>query len=299
MLALIAGTGDLPPALVARLPVRPLVCALDGFKPILQTDITFRLEHLGTFLQTLQTCGVTRICMAGAVRRPQIDPAAIDAATIPLIPKVQAAMAQGDDGALRVIIALLEEAGFAVVAAHEIAPDLLPDAGVLTQATPEDWHKADAAEGEACVAAMGAADVGQACIVRVGQVLAKEGPDGTDAMLSAFFEPYDPPMADDPLTYVMDLGAAAVETVTKWMSGLQNVPATADDGILFKAPKPGQDRRADLPLIGPDTAMRAAEAGLSGIVIEADGVMVLNRSAVVDILNAQGMFLWVRPKGDL
>lgn len=298
MLALIAGTGDLPPALVARLDDRPLICALAGFAPAVTPDITFRLEHLGTFLQTLQARGVTRICMAGAVRRPQIDPAAIDAATIPLIPQVQAAMARGDDGALRVIIALMEGAGFAVVAAHEIASDLLPSAGCLTKAAPADWHKADAAEGEACVAAMGAADTGQACIVRVGQVLAKEGPDGTDAMLAGFFEPYDPPIADDPLTYVIDLGTSTVAAVSEWMSGLEDVPATADDGILFKAPKPDQDRRADLPLIGPDTAMRAAEAGLSGIVIEAGGVMVLNQTGVIDILDAQGMFLWVRPKGD-
>ncbi|WP_341365738.1 UDP-2,3-diacylglucosamine diphosphatase LpxI domain-containing protein [Yoonia sp. BS5-3] len=260
MLALIAGMGDLPMALVARLPERPLVCALDGFEPILQTDITFRLEHLGTFLQTLQARGVTQICMAGAVRRPQIDPAAIDAATMPLIPKVQAAMAKGDDGALRVIISLLEEAGFAVVAAHEIAPDLLPEAGVLTQAVPGSDHKTSAMLGDDCIAAMGAADVGQACIMSAGQVLAKEGPDGTDAMLSS-------------------------------LSG-------AHDAILFKAPKPQQDLRADLPLIGPDTAKRAVEAGLAGIVIEAGGVMVLDLAEVLAALDAHGLFLWVRPKGD-
>ncbi len=298
MLALIAGMGDLPPALVSRLPERPLICALDGFEPALGVDIRFRLEQLGTFLAELKAHGVTRICMAGAVRRPQIDAAQIDAATLPLIPKVQAAMAQGDDGALRAIIAVLEEAGFAVVAAHEIAPDLLPPAGVLTRAKPEDWHKADAAEGEACVVAMGQADSGQACIVRVGRVLAKEDAEGTDAMLAKFFEAYDAPMAGDPLDYIMDLGVSAVETVKDWLSGLEETPATADDGILFKAPKPQQDRRADLPLIGPATAMKAAEAGLSGIVIEAGGVMVLDMEAVCQILDAQGMFLWVRPRGD-
>ncbi len=297
MLALIAGTGDLPPALVARLPERPLVCAMDGFVPALDVDVTFRLEQLGSFLADLTARGVTRICMAGAVKRPQIDPGSIDAATIPLIPKVQAAMAKGDDGALRVIIALLEDAGFTVVAAHEIAPDLLPAAGVLTSAVPEDWHRADAAEGEACVAALGTTDSGQACVVRVGQVLAKEDADGTDAMLSRFFEAYDPPLPSDPLEFVAAMGTNTVQMFRDWLSGLDDVPATADDGILFKAPKPGQDRRADLPLIGPATAMRAAEAGLSGIVIEAHGVMVLDLSAVRQILDAQDMFLWVRPRG--
>lgn len=264
MLALIAGTGDLPQALIARLPDRPLICALQGFDPMVTPDITFRLEHLGTFLQTLRARGVTQICMAGAVRRPAIDPAAIDTATMPLIPKVQAAMAQGDDGALRVIIALLEDAGFSIVAAHDVAPDLLPPAGVLTKSQPADWHHADAAVGETCVAALGRADTGQACIVHVGSVQAVEDADGTDAMLKRFCAPYSP--ADKP-----------------------------DDGILFKAPKPAQDRRADLPLIGPATAKLAAEAALAGIVIEEGGVMVLDLEGFCQILDAQDMFLWVRP----
>ena len=70
MLALIAGTGALPPALVARLSERPLICAMDGFPPNLPVDVPFRLEQLGSFLQGLSARGVTQICMAGAVRRP-------------------------------------------------------------------------------------------------------------------------------------------------------------------------------------------------------------------------------------
>jgi DUF1009 family protein len=298
MLALIAGTGDLPPALIARLPERPFVCALQGFEPAIPVDLSFRLEHLGTFLATLAQRGVTQICMAGAVRRPVIDPAAIDAATMPLIPQVQAAMAQGDDGALRVIMALIEDAGFSILAAHEVASDLLPPAGVLTTVQPEDWHRADAAEGEACVAAMGRADVGQACVVRVGAVQGTEDDDGTDAMLMRFCAPYEVrDMPGDPISYLVDLGSGLIEQALDWITDDAGVPVTADDGILFKAPKPNQDRRADLPLIGPKTAMLAAEAELSGIVIEEGGVMVLDLEAVCQILNAQGMFLWVRPRG--
>jgi UDP-2,3-diacylglucosamine hydrolase len=53
MLALICGTGHLPAAVAAAQPSPPLVCVLEGFAPAdLTADITFRLEHLGTFLQT-------------------------------------------------------------------------------------------------------------------------------------------------------------------------------------------------------------------------------------------------------
>jgi DUF1009 family protein len=297
MLALIAGTGDLPPALLARLADRPLVCAMAGFQPTVTPDVTFRIEQLGSFLQDLTARGVTEVCMAGAVRRPPIEQDAIDAATMPLVPRLIGAIAKGDDGALREVIAILEEAGLAVKAAHEIAPDLLPPEGVLTKTVPSDWHKADAAEGEACVAAMGVADTGQACIVRLGRVMATEDVDGTDVLMTRFFEPYKKTIPDDPLTYLVDLGSDLVGAASDWLSGETDDPITADDGILFKAPKPTQDRRADLPLIGPSTAMGAAEAGLSGIVIEAGGVLVLNLPGVIEILDAQSMFLWVRPKG--
>lgn len=298
MLALIAGTGGLPTALVARLPQRPVICALDGFVPDMPVDVTFRIEHLGTFLDQIKRMGVTGICLAGGVRRPQIDPAAIDAATAPLVPRIAQAISQGDDGALRIIIAIFEEWGFVVRAAHELAPDLLPPSGVPTQAQPQPWHHADARVGDGCISHIGAADQGQACIVRVSRVEAVEDALGTEAMISLFQNNNGyRPFADDPLGYFTGLAGDALGSAAEWLSGDEAVPVAADDGILFKAPKPGQDRRADLPLIGPDTAMQCAAAGLAGIVIEAGGVMVLDPERVIRILDEKSMFLWVRERG--
>lgn len=300
MLALIAGTGALPPALVARLDTPPLVCAMRGFEPSLPVDIGFRLEHLGSFLAKLKKRGVTRICMAGAVRRPPVDPAEIDAATAPLVPRIQAALTQGDDGALRVFIGIMEEMGFSVVPAHDVAPDLLPRTGILTKAGPASSHTADAFAGEECVRQMGLADSGQACVIRAGAVVLREDSQGTDAMLKKIALPYDTrPSASDPLDWAFEVAVDLAKEVKAWFAkGIQR-PDDAPGGILFKAPKPDQDRRADLPLIGPRTAMLAAEAGLDGIVVEAGGVMVLDLAAVRRILDAQGMFLWVRGRGAL
>lgn len=296
MLALIAGTGDLPPALVARLPAKPLICALEGFEPAVTPDIVFRLETLGSLLDTLRSAGVDRLCMAGAIARPQIDPSRIDDATKPLLPVVMTALTQGDDGALRAVIKVFEDAGFTVEAAHDIAPDLLPGPGVLTKSQPADWHRADASAGQGAVADLGARDKGQACVVRMGRVVAVEGPDGTDAMLRAFHADLRQ-SNDDGLFGMFDAVGDTLGDVADWLSGdAGNPPRTADDGILFKAPKPAQDRRADLPVIGVGTALTAAEAGLAGIVIEAGGVMVLDLPSVVQTLDAQRMFLWVRPK---
>lgn len=254
MLALIAGTGGLPPAIAAATDV-DMICALDGFVPDLTVDVTFRLEHLGSFLADLTQRGVTRVCLAGALKRPQIDPTEIDAATRPLVPVIQAAMAQGDDGALRALMQIIEAHGLIIVAAHTLVPALLPFAGVPTAQKPNGEMMAEAVLGERVIAKLGALDRGQACVIQGAKLLAEEGPQGTDAMLGTVI---------------------------------------AESGILYKAPKPTQDRRADLPVIGPDTAQAVVDAGLDGIVITAGGVMVLHQPDVLDILNAAGKVLWIR-----
>lgn len=263
MLALIAGAGALPTLLAAQLDVPPLVCALDGNGPDdLTVDVAFRIETLGSFLAVLRDNGVTDLCMAGGISRPRIDPGAIDAATLPLVPIIQQAMAVGDDGALRAVITIFEQAGLTVRAAHEIMPDLLMPAGCLTKAQPDKGDHADAARGAAIVAAMAAADIGQACVVQAGQALAVEGRFGTDWMLRT-------------LTSRPDAGG----------------------GLLFKAPKPGQDRRVDLPTIGIDTITAACAAGLNGVVAEAGGVMVLDPAAVLAECDRLGLFLWLHEGG--
>ena len=290
MLALIAGSGDLPPALLARLPQRPLICALAGFTPLVTPDVTFRIEHLGTFLADLAARGITDICMAGAVKRPAIDPAQIDAATAPLVAQLQEAMGKGDDGTLRGVIAILENAGFNITTAHDLAPDLLPDPGVLAGLiTPQ--IRRDAVLGEQVIADMGRSDTGQACLIRQGRVIAREDAQGTDAMIGRFAP------GDDPLWGAVDAMGSLLGDAAEWLSGADGAPMDARGAILFKAPKPGQDRRADLPVIGPQTARGAVAAGLAGIVVEAGGVIVLHPDQIITTLNRAGACFWVRPKG--
>ncbi len=258
MLALIAGQGALPGEIVSAMAERPHIASLAGFAPESVTpDEQFRLEHLGTFLGGLAARGVTEVCFAGAVRRPPIDQSAIDAATMPLVPRIAAAMGQGDDAILRTIIEVFEEAGLTVRGAHELAPSLLPDAGALAGAAPEG-AAAEITRAREVLTAMGVADTGQACVVHRGQVLALEGLFGTD-----------------------------------WMLASLTARPDGRGGLLYKAPKPGQDRRVDLPTIGPATLDGAAAAGLDGVVIEAGGVLVLDRVKTVAAARRHGLFLLV------
>lgn len=259
MLALIAGEGRLPAILVDNLAELPYIAALEDHPPdFLVPDRRFRLETLGALLAALRAAGVTEVCFAGAVRRPAIDPARLDAATLPLVPRMMAALGRGDDGALRELLAIFEEAGFAIRAADEIAPALMPPEGVPTARAPGERDRADAARAERIMAALGPLDVGQSCVVRDGQVLAIEGRFGTDWMLASLRRRPD-----------------------------------GRGGLLYKAQKPGQDRRIDLPVIGPGTVAAAARAGLDGIAVAAGGVLVLDLDAVVRAADVAGLFLWI------
>ena len=260
MLALIVGRGALPDAVAAAADQEHVVCAMQGQLPdTLAFDLVFRLETLGSLIADLKARGVTQACFCGSISRPAVDPSAIDAATMPLVPVLQRALQPGDDGALRALMGVFESQGIVMRGAHEIAPSLLPQPGILTAAQPDADAQADIDAAKAVLEEMARIDEGQACVLRGGCVVAQEDPGGTDAMLDQ----------------------------------LARAQAGAG-GLLVKAPKPGQDLRADLPTIGPDTARIAARAGLRGMCVQAGGVILLDVTETLRICDQAGLFLWVR-----
>ena len=129
--------------------------------------------------------------------------------------------------------------------------------GVMGRVAPDAAAFADIARAVEVVRALGRVDVGQGCVVQQGSVLAVEAMEGTDAMLAR-------------------------------SAGLA-LPGPG--GVLVKLVKPGQDRRADLPTIGPNTLRAAAAAGLRGVAFEAGGTLLTDRAACVAEADAAGLFL--------
>jgi DUF1009 family protein len=62
-------------------------------------------------------------------------------------------------------------------------------------------------------------------------------------------------------------------------------------GVLIKAPKRGQDRRFDLPSLGPHTVELVAQAGLAGIAAVAGWTIVAEPDAVARIAETRGVFV--------
>lgn len=303
MIALIAGQGGLPQVVARALQGQDWrLCALEGYVPSIPVPAqTFRIETLGSFIAGLKRDGVLRVCFAGAIARPQIDPSLIDGETMPLVPRMLQALQAGDDAALRTVVGFFEEAGLAVIGAQDIAPYLLPPEGVLVGAM-SDQDKADIKRARQVHAALSAVDVGQGCVVAGGQVLAVEALPGTDWMLRSLCPPVGtvaPPKKDpgDPLEW-------AFGSVSDWLSGpdapvagpVKAVPsdfARPSGGILFKGAKPGQDMRIDMPVIGPDTVNGVATAKLNGIVLEAGSAFILDVNATMQAAEKSGIFISV------
>jgi DUF1009 family protein len=269
---IVAGRGALPVALARALAAEgrdAVLAEMAGFavsNPDGLPVIPFRVEKLGALFKALRAEGVAEVVFAGAVARPRLDPAQFDFKTMMLAPRILPALKGGDDATLRVVLDIFEAEGFTVRAAHQVAPQLLPTAGVPTRAQPGSRDRKDAARAAAIVAALSAVDVGQGAVVAGGLALGVEALPGTDRMLAQ---------------------------VAALPADLRPDPNRAR-GVLFKGPKAGQDRRIDLPVIGPDTVAGAASAGLSGIAIAAGGVMVLDRAAVIAAADDADLFLWVR-----
>lgn len=260
--AVIAGQGSLAPAVIDALD-DPLVYALEGFAPPVPA-IPFRLERLVPFLDGLIEAGVGRVVFAGAVRRPRLDPEAFDPRTAQLVPRILTAMQSGDDAALREVLEIFEEHDLSICGVDEILPGLIPAEGVLC-GTPSQADRRDAARAAEILAATGPLDLGQGVVVAQGLCLALETLPGTAAML--------------------EFAARHADLRPE---------ANGSRGVFYKAPKPGQDRRVDLPTLGPDSVTQAAAAGLAGIAWQAGGVILLDRDETLRRAQEADLFLWAR-----
>jgi DUF1009 family protein len=263
-LGIIAGGGPLPARLAAaaRAAGRAVfILGLEGFAdPALIAPWPHEIRRLGAasrIIAALREHGCQDLVMIGPVRRPSLLDLRPDAEGAKLLARIGRAAFAGDDGLLAAVIRVLTEEGFRVIGMQEIMREAVAPAGVLTRTRPDAQAMLDINRGVAVTRLLGSADVGQGCVVQQGLVLAVEAIEGTDAML-------------------LRAGALRREGI---------------GGVLVKLVKPGQDKRADLPTIGPDTVRNAAAAGLRGLAFEAEATILAEREACLAAAEEAGLFL--------
>jgi len=269
-LAMIIGGGSIPVAVadavtrrgrrVVLFPVRGWAdpAAVGTFK-----HYWLRLAQAGFFRRHARAEGCRDVVFVGTALRPPLHTLRIDWLTLRLLPRIVRAYRGGDDHLISGIARIFEDHGFRVVAPHEVAPEILMPAGPIGSRMPSERDRADIAHALALLEATGPFDMGQAAVVAGGHVLAVEATEGTDAMLARIAE----------------------------MRARGRIAVPAGTGVLVKAPKPQQDRRFDLPAIGPRTVEEAARAGLAGIAVVAGGSVVAEPAAVAAAADKAKIFV--------
>src|SRR5262245_31784109 len=139
---------------------------------------------LGRFFRLARSEGCRDLVLIGTLVRPPIRHLRLDFQTLRVMPRIIRAYRGGDDHLLSGVGRILEDYGFRLLGAHEIAPQILARAGQLGRFAPSARDEADIARALALLAAIGPFDVGQAAVVANGHVLAVEAAEGTDHMLA-------------------------------------------------------------------------------------------------------------------
>jgi DUF1009 family protein len=268
---IIAGGGALPAEVARGLAAQ----GLEPFVLIVEGEIsseavlasfpheTLALEKVGSLVGVLRRHGVTHVVLAGEIkRRPRLAAMRITPGLLAIVPLLVAALARGDDGLLKIVVRGLEARGFAVLGAHQVVPDLIAAEGALTRKAPSAADRRDLEAAYEAARAIGALDIGQGAVAIGGRAIALEGIEGTNGLLERVRE-------------LRGHGRLAGKT----------------GGVLVKCAKPGQELRADMPAIGPQTVELAHAAGLAGIGVEAGRSLVMEGPEMVTRADALGLFI--------
>lgn len=264
-IGILAGGGPLPARLAASLQAQGKDVFLVGFEGFADRallapypHIFVRLAAAGEILRVLRAKNCTDLVLLGPVKRPSWRDLRPDAEGARILRRLGRAIFGGDNGLLGALVRVMEEEGFRVRGAHEFLIHETGDVGPLGFHAPDAQALADIQQAVAVQTTVGPLDMGQACVVQNGLVLAVEALEGTDAMLERC----------GPLR----------------QEGL--------GGVLLKMPKPGQELRADMPALGPETIRRAAQAGLRGVAFEAGRALLVERALCVAEADRLGLFLY-------
>ncbi|PCJ89813.1 MAG: phosphatidate cytidylyltransferase [Hyphomicrobiales bacterium] len=220
--------------------------------------------QVGRFFDILKAENCTHVLAAGGVtKRPDFTAIKMDFGGLKMIPEILRSVLGGDDQVLSNVAQMFEKRGFTVIGVLDAAPDLSCPQGLLVGSTPNDDTSTDIKL--ACKAAISAGilDMGQGAVAAHGRVIAMEGPEGTQNMLGRVADIKNTKRA-------------------RWKKG---------QGVLVKLPKPNQDMRFDVPVIGPDTVTQAKQAGLAGIAVAAGQVLLLDKALLLETAARENIFI--------
>ncbi len=202
-----------------------------------------KLGQVGHLVAALKDGGATASVMLGAVTKKRFfADAMLDATGLRVLARVAI---RSDDNLLRAFARFLQEEGIPITDPTPFLSDRLAPEGRLGKHAPTDEELADARYGIELARGIGRLDLGQTVVVKDRVAVAVEALEGTDACIRRGGE------------------------------------LAREGAVVAKAVKPHQDRRFDLPAVGPDTieVMRSVKARV--LAVEAGATLVMDREEMV------------------
>ncbi|WP_182084540.1 UDP-2,3-diacylglucosamine diphosphatase LpxI [Aureimonas sp. ME7] len=268
-IGIIAGGGELPHLVVAAARsagYAPFVVAIAdgrnadwGVSPV----SSLPWSKTGEVFPLLARRGIRHVVFCGTISaRPDYRSLTPSLRTLRLLPEILKMLRGGDDSLLRGVASLFERRGIEVLPVQAVLRDALMPHGVLTRRTPTDTERLAVERAADAARQIGRMDIGQAVVASADRVIAVEGIEGTSAMLRRVAE----------LRQAKRIGQR-------------------EACVLFKAFKPQQDERFDLPSIGHETVLQATEAGLAGVGLTAGRSLLIDPARIVDDADRAGLFV--------
>ncbi|MEO5347226.1 MAG: UDP-2,3-diacylglucosamine diphosphatase LpxI [Magnetococcus sp. YQC-9] len=258
---LVAGSGQLPLIFARAMRCDPsgslvAIVAHDGESDPALVEcadeiLWVKLGQFERILRYLRARDVREVVLVGGIRKSTIWQARPDRLALRMVMQ-RLFGGMDDDQLLRAVAVELEGRGFRLCSVTEFLPELLAPRGVLSRRVPDEAEWTDIRYGWRAAKGLGALDIGQGVVVRRGMVVAAEAMEGTDAMLAR---------------------AGGL------LDGFGHGWAGERSAVFVKVVKPMQDRRLDLPTIGPATLEGMARAGIRVAAVEAGGAMIVDPEA--------------------
>jgi len=262
-LGMIAGGGMMPVEIINHCNAIGREIFVIGIEPFAKEEelkdaphIYAKIGEAGKMLKAFKNNNVYEIVLAGGIKRPSFKEMIPDWEGVKIVTKL-AVKRMSDDKLFRAVMDEIESRGFKVVGIEEVVPDMMFSEGIYGSVKPTADDLDDIKRGITVAKALGAVDVGQAVVVQEGMVLAVEAIEGTDMMLSR-------------ASMLRKEGKAP---------------------IMVKVLKPGQDMRVDLPAMGLQTIEQLKKYGIKGMAVEAGGILLIEREAVIKMADKEGIFI--------
>ena len=231
------------------------------------------LGELSKLIDTFQRAGVSRAVMAGQVKHKQIfSSIRPDWRLAKLLLNLRT---RSTDILLGAVAKVLGDEGIELISSTAYLEPLLAKEGVLTSRAPDDEERRNIEYGLSVGSGLAAFDIGQTVVIAAQACIAVEAMEGTDA---------------------------TIERAGLLMQSLDEEATPGSASTLerkltvIKLPKPKQDMRFDVPVIGLRTLETMIRSGASCLAIEAERTLLFDLETLLEKANEAKIAIVAMPR---